>query len=169
MRVTDSNASGSIAPAGPYGAETPALFTQMSRPPAATAASATSNPGQTEVCDNLDNNCNLTVDEGCDDDKDMFCDGNMTVVGTPAACPSGNGDCNDNVATIKPGPTTIENCSTTADDNCDGALDGLNAIGCVNYYMDADGDGFTAAVDCDRGAQLVAIGKRVDDEFPAQG
>ena len=41
--------------------------------------------GAIEVCDNLDNNCNNTVDEGCDDDKDLFCDGKMTVVGTPAA------------------------------------------------------------------------------------
>jgi hypothetical protein len=103
---------------------------------------ASVNLGAAEICDNLDNNCNLAVDEGCDDDNDNFCEAGMTIVGTPATCTGGGGDCNDDIGSIKPGPVTTENCSTAADDNCDGSTDGLNAIGCVNFYFDNDGDGY---------------------------
>ena len=28
------------------------------------------------------------------------------------------------------------------DNNCDGTVDEVNAVGCVDYYQDLDGDGF---------------------------
>ena len=127
------------------------------------------NPGTPEVCDDADNNCNTVIDEGCDDDNDNFCDKAMTTSGYPATCSAGGGDCEDTVNTVKPG--ALENCSTPADDNCDGSLDGLNAIGCTKFYFDNDGDGFgTTAFECRCGVngKYAATGSGdCDDNDPA--
>jgi len=53
------------------------------------------NPGKTEVCNGVDDDCGDGTDEGCDDDGDDYCDVGMTTVGTPAVCPHGGGDCDD--------------------------------------------------------------------------
>ncbi len=50
------------------------------------------------------------------------------------------GDCDDADPSVNPGAT--EDCSTPADDNCDGSTDDLNAVGCATFYADADGDGY---------------------------
>jgi hypothetical protein len=81
-------------------------------------------PGATEVCDNVDNNCSNGTDEGCDDDADAYCDAGMVVIGTPAVCPFGGGDCNDNNNSVSPGATEIcdnvdNNCSNGTDEGCD--------------------------------------------------
>ncbi len=76
-------------------------------------------PGAIEKCDNIDNNCNGQIDEGCDDDNDDYCDNSMIIVGTPAVCPRGGGDCNDNNNTIHPG--AIEICDNI-DRNCNGKI-----------------------------------------------
>jgi hypothetical protein len=116
-------------------------------------AAALLNPGKPEVCNNADDNCSGVIDEGCDDDKDSYCDSAMTVtVANPAVCPSsglGAGtDCNDLDALVNPGKA--ENCATAYDDNCDGSLNAINANGCTLYYLDADGDGFgvTTSTQC---------------------
>ena len=96
--------------------------------------------GCVEICDGKDNNNDSQTDENCDQDKDGYCDAARTTVGKPAVCPSGGGDCADNNPSINPGKT--ENCSTAIDDNCDGLLDSDGAIGCTNWWVDADGDGF---------------------------
>ncbi len=103
-------------------------------------ANAATGPGNTEVCDGADNNCNTTVDEGCDDDNDNFCESGLTIVGTPSTCTAGGGDCNDTDSLIKPGGSEV--CSTTYDDNCNGQTSEQNSLGCTNYYLDNDGDGY---------------------------
>ncbi|MEI8255624.1 MAG: putative metal-binding motif-containing protein, partial [Deltaproteobacteria bacterium] len=40
---------------------------------------STINPGASEICDNVDNNCSASTDEGCDDDNDDYCDATMTL------------------------------------------------------------------------------------------
>jgi len=103
-------------------------------------------PGATELCDDLDNNCNEATDEGCDKDGDGVCDTTMTVVGTPATCVNGIDDCDDNNASVGGGSDEI--CDGL-DNNCDLATD----EGC-----DDDGDRYCdAAMTVDTGAGALTV------------
>lgn len=82
----------------------------------------TTGPGVVEVCDGVDNNLDHSVDEGCDDDDDNYCDKSMTLDGASPTCTSGGNDCNDANAAIKPGATEV--CDGV-DNNCDGTIDGV--------------------------------------------
>ncbi|MBM4352592.1 MAG: hypothetical protein FJ109_02170 [Deltaproteobacteria bacterium] len=73
-----------------------------------------------EKCDDVDNDCDLAVDEGCNDDGDGFCDATMTTPGKPVICGSGGGDCDDTDGTVYPGATEL--CDKK-DNNCDGTKD----------------------------------------------
>ncbi|MEK7679846.1 MAG: putative metal-binding motif-containing protein, partial [Deltaproteobacteria bacterium] len=97
-----------------------------------------------EACDGVDNDCDGVVDDGCDDDLDGYCDVAMTLVGEPAVCPSGGGDCDDNPAADGAAryPGAGEACDDE-DDDCDGDADN----GC-----DDDGDGY-----CDAAMTLVGV------------
>ena len=86
------------------------------------------NPGATEVCDGIDNNCNSGVDEGLPETtyyKDLDNDGygSSTTVqrcSQPAGWVTISGDCNDNNAAIN--PNAIEVCDGV-DNNCNGQVD----------------------------------------------
>ncbi|GMV42344.1 MAG: hypothetical protein AMXMBFR64_40600 [Myxococcales bacterium] len=108
-------------------------------------AKANVNPGQAEVCDGLDNDCKSGVDNGCNDDGDAYCDAAMTVsVPAPPICPSGGGDCNDNVNTTYPGATDLPDASSV-DSNCDG-IDGAEAAAIfVDTTSGNDGNAGTKA------------------------
>ena len=103
------------------------------------------NPGAVEICNDFDDNCDGKVDEGCDDDKDGYCDIAMVVVGLPAVCKVGGGDCDDKNAAANPGK--VELCSTLFDDNCDGKVNDAGSGGCVNYFKDVDGDSYGQSAD----------------------
>ncbi len=116
-------------------------------------------PGASEVCDNLDNNCNGKTDEpgavGCqtwyiDKDGDSF-----GVVGSgsclcepfvPYSTQKG-GDCNDGNNQVSPGAN--EFCDGI-DNDCDGVTDEDGATGCSKYLLDEDKDGYgvTGSVKC---------------------
>ena len=107
-------------------------------------ANAAINPGASEVCDNIDNNCNTFIDEGvqttfyADADGDGFGDNAVTASGcsAPLGFVANNTDCNDADNTIFPG--AIEICDGV-DNDCDLALDeGVLST----FYQDFDGDGF---------------------------
>ena len=55
----------------------------------------------------------------------------------------GQGDCDDADPAVNPGEA--EDCSTPADDNCDGSTNDVHAIGCSAFYPDSDGDGYGEA------------------------
>ena len=75
-----------------------------------------------ESCDGEDNNCNLLVDEGCDDDGDGYCDASLRLVGSPAVCPHGGGDCYDYSSLVSPAVAEIP--SDGLDNDCDGTAMG---------------------------------------------
>ena len=64
------------------------------------------NPGAVELCNNIDDNCNGSTDEGFDVDGDGY-----------TSC---NGDCDDNNNAVHPGATEICN---GIDDDCNGLTD----------------------------------------------
>lgn len=109
-----------------------------------------------ETCDGQDNDCDGKVDEagavGCTDfyqdvDKDGLGNSNAVECRCSAQAPftaGVGGDCNDLAASVGPGKPEV--CNST-DDNCDGLIDGENAIGCLFYYRDDDLDGYGLAQD----------------------
>jgi gliding motility-associated-like protein len=115
---------------------------------------ASNNPLGTEVCDTVDNDCDLAVDENgtdifyLDADADGFGNNAITIIAcfAPAGYVSDNTDCDDSNNAVNPGATEICN---NADDNCNFAID-EGAF--ITFYFDGDGDGFgdinTTALGC---------------------
>jgi hypothetical protein len=103
------------------------------------------NPGATEVCNDIDDDCNGSIDEGlqtqtyyADSDGDGFGDALATVTecSSPVGYVTNDDDCDDADATVFPGATEVCN---DKDDDCDGTVDeGVT----TTYYADTDQDGF---------------------------
>ena len=114
-------------------------------------ANSNINPGETEICNGIDDNCNGQIDEGVklvfyiDSDLDGY--GNLNNPTQACSAPSGyvsdNTDCNDANSNVNPGETEICN---GIDDNCNGQIDENGVCGSTNYYCDNDDDGFLSAV-----------------------
>ena len=105
----------------------------LSAPPPCEEGDPNNFPGNPEICDGLDNNCNGLVDDGLTFDTDG--DG-VTSVGS---CEGSADDCDDNDPNNFPGNPEI--CDGS-DNNCDGQIDeGLSAV-------DTDGDGYSAIGSC---------------------
>jgi hypothetical protein len=99
------------------------------------------NPEAIEVCNDVDDNCEGGIDEGCrfyywDDDGDSY--GNPAIFVEDTAPPEGfvanSDDCDDTNVNIYPGAAEICN---GVDDNCDEDVDEGT---CTPYCRDADGD-----------------------------
>ena len=112
------------------------------------------NPGVTEKCDSLDNNCNGATDEanasGCatylrDHDGDLYgvtADSQCLCKASGEYTASIGGDCNDAAGGVHPNASEVCN---SVDDNCDGSTDPLGAGGCTTWTLDNDGDGYGAS------------------------
>jgi hypothetical protein len=109
------------------------------------------NPGATEVCDGVDNDCDGSADVGATDASDWYEDGDGDGYGDASGTPvvdcsvpstgyvSDHTDCDDGDASIHPGASDIP------DDGIDQDCDGTDA----SALSDDDGDGYTSDVDCD--------------------
>ncbi|MCB9616600.1 MAG: hypothetical protein H6722_29545 [Sandaracinus sp.] len=103
------------------------------------------NPGVPEVCDEIDNDCDGTTDEGLtrivylDADFDGIGDSARPINGCDglAGVSAASGDCDDTLASVR--PTAPEICDEI-DNDCDGAID--EAVNLIPWYVDADGDGW---------------------------
>ena len=109
-------------------------------------------PGNPEVCDEADNDCNGETDEGVtttyyrDDDGDGWGGFSGTTEGctVPEGYAADLGDCDDTDVAFHPGALE-DDCTDPNDYNCDGSVE----------YADADADGWPACQDCDDGEAAV--------------
>ena len=103
------------------------------------------NPGATETCNGIDDNCDGEIDEGLlatfylDSDGDGFGDATNSVqeCDAPANYVSNSDDCDDSNAAIYPDAPEI--CDGL-DNDCNGMSD--DGLTFQDYYVDADGDGY---------------------------
>ncbi|HHN74011.1 MAG TPA: M6 family metalloprotease domain-containing protein, partial [Acidobacteria bacterium] len=101
-------------------------------------------PGNTEVCDGQDNDCDGSIDEDFpvltwyrDADNDLYGDPNVTLDtcdGNNQGYVSDNTDCDDTRSDVNPGQ--LEACSDDVDNNCDGTIN--EVVG--TRYLDPTGD-----------------------------
>lgn len=111
-------------------------------------ANAYVHPTAIEQCNGSDDDCNGEIDDNVtgvidwylDTDGDGFGNNSQTVSAceAPDGYVSNNGDCNDNDPNINPNASELCN---EMDDDCDGVIDD-NTVGEIDWYQDADGDGY---------------------------
>ncbi|MBK7582243.1 MAG: putative metal-binding motif-containing protein [Myxococcales bacterium] len=107
------------------------------------------NPGATEVCNGVDDNCDTQIDEGVtstfyvDADSDAYGLDNAATNKSGCAAPTGytatKGDCDDADGAVYPGNTEV--CDGKDNDCANGVDDGVTKN---DYYNDTDGDGYGA-------------------------
>ena len=108
------------------------------------------NPDAQEVCDELDNDCDGSVDVEATDgttyytdaDSDGFGDDDSAVVGCEALAgwTTADGDCDDGDDAVHP---DAEELCDAIDNDCDGLVDGDDdEVPDQSWYIDADADGY---------------------------
>jgi Putative metal-binding motif len=130
-------------------------------------ASAQIHPGAAEVCNGIDENCVGGADEGLvftnyylDADSDGH--GRAGSSAQSACAPvagrvANSDDCDDTNPAIRPG--AVELCNLL-DDDCDASID--EGFATVNYYPDADTDGFGDSAAAPQASCMAVSGKTID-------
>ncbi|TNE85431.1 MAG: matrixin family metalloprotease [Deltaproteobacteria bacterium] len=130
-------------------------------------------PGADEYCNEIDDDCDGTLDEDpvdvipsyVDTDGDGYGDDNTVTLDCSA--PTGKvlfgGDCDESDATINPGAD--ETCGDATDHDCDGSVDEDGTL--ITWYDDDDNDGYgddaTARDECAQPSGTVRTGGDCDD------
>ena len=135
------------------------------------------NPGATEVCNGVDDNCDgLTDDASAAGQSTWYLDGDGDGYGgatSTTACSQPDGyvatstDCDDGATAIHPGAAEVCDAADT-DEDCDGAADEADdsVTGTGTFYADSDGDGYggdAGGAYCDRPTGYVADSSDCDD------
>lgn len=134
-------------------------------------------PGEPEVCDGADQDCDGRVDEDAVGLGTWYADVDGDGFGDPAtsteSCDPPDGwvdnadDCDDHRPLTFPGAT--ETCNS-ADDDCDGSVD-EDAVDASTWYVDADGDTYgdsgSAVTACDPVEGAVEVDGDCDDAAAA--
>jgi hypothetical protein len=107
-------------------------------------------PGAEERCNGTDDDCDGIADERAVDAPAWHRDADGDGWGDPAetweSCTGPEGwvedgtDCDDSDPDVNPGAD--ETCFTAWDDDCDGSANDPGAEDCVDFFRDADGDGY---------------------------
>jgi len=112
---------------------------------------ATIHPGADEICNDVDDDCDLAVDEDAIDARVWYTDADGDGFGDDAAvttaCTAASdqvavaGDCADGDAAVNPDADELCN---DVDDDCDGLVDSEDSslVEGTVWYTDADGDGY---------------------------
>jgi len=107
-------------------------------------------PGAFEQCDGIDNDCDPATDDSeleVDWYPDLDGDGYGDPLGASERSCLAPGedwidnphDCDDTLSEVNPG---AEEVCDGIDNDCDGAVDGADAVDAVTWYEDLDGDGW---------------------------
>ena len=141
-------------------------------------------PGNPEVCDGADQDCDDDIDEDATDGTTYYLDGDADGFGGEAvvscAQPEGavdvDGDCDDTNAAIHPDADEVcDDAGLGVDEDCDGAADDddddVLASSQTEFYPDEDGDGYgdggNPTLACDAPAGLITDGSDCDDDDAA--
>ena len=107
------------------------------------------NPGASETCDGLDEDCDGSVDEDATDGTTYYADADEDGYGVDSTATvscdpmtgysTDGGDCDDADGSVN--PSGIEVCDAV-DNDCDSQVDEDSAVDAATWYLDVDGDDY---------------------------